>query len=717
MKWKRILTLGGSVFIGASVFVLDVIRSSVEIELEGLVLGRNLMVMAAFFLLYLFMELSDRTRIEQSVKKLGLILVAAVVITLVTTALLMFGLDIGFEVKEGMLNPLSYKTVFAASFLSLGFSLLAILIFRFLRDLILYKRRRSTKRNLIILMILMIATSVSTLPLDPLDTTVVTSVLFGLATAAMVANSFRLSWIVYLGKREKVFGLIYAFLLFGVLTALNVMTQTGLLNQILLYYSYPLKEFVGQTLLFGNIYAGMAFVSTLFHLPTAEAFERKTTEISSLHTLGKLVTRVFDFDELVDTVTSMTLQVCEAKACWLEILHEEGSAKDSGRSAKWYRHQTQVRVCLLEIAARKNIEVDEIEQLLPFSENPMRDEVFQERKPIVVDDIAADRRVNTLKGKGIRQGSMVVVPLLSHEEVIGILYAIKETEQGFFKDDVDVVSAFADQATIAIENSRLIDKSLERERLKREMMLAQEMQKRLLPQTLPVIETIQLDAISTPAFEVGGDYYDVVTLGGDRIGIVVGDVSGKGLSAAFYMSEVKGIFQSLSRIHASPSELLERANEVLSDSIDRRSFISLIYAVLDTKTGVLTLSRAGHCPMLHVGTDGIRYIRPSGMGLGLSRGKAFADSIKEERLQLKPGDACVFYTDGLTEARNGDDEFGYDRLIDCARDVRSLDARGIKDSILSQVRSFSGEQSLHDDLTVLVLKWVGTSGTANPNGS
>jgi serine phosphatase RsbU (regulator of sigma subunit) len=173
------------------------------------------------------------------------------------------------------------------------------------------------------------------------------------------------------------------------------------------------------------------------------------------------------------------------------------------------------------------------------------------------------------------------------------------------------------------------------------------------------------------------------------------------------MAEVKGIFQSLSRIYPSPRELLERANDVLAGSIDRRSFISLIYAVLETSTGVVTLSRAGHCPMLLVRSDEVQYIRPSGMGLGLSTGRAFSDAIREERVQLNPGDVCVFYTDGLTEARNGEDEFGYERLIACARDIHGQSASWIKDFILERVQTFARNQSLHDDLTLVVLKWRG----------
>ena len=714
MKWRRIVTLGGSMLLGVVVLGLDVIRTSVAIDLAALPLIRDVLLIGAFVLLFFFLEISETTRIENTVRKFGLILVAAVVVASFTTAVLLLGTDIGFESKGGMLNPLSFKTVFVTAFMGLSYALLSILIFRFLRDLVLYKRKRGTKRNLVILVSLMIGAAASTLGLDHLDSSILTSILFGLAVVAMVTNSFRLSWIVYLSKREKVFGLIYAFLLFCVLTALNVIIQTGVVGQLLLYHSYPLKEFVGMTLLFGNIYAGMSFISTLFHLPTAEAFERKTTEVSSLHTIGKLVTRVFDFNELVDTVTTMTLQVCEAKACWLEIVHA-GGGRETGQvpGGNVYRLQSGNHEYRLSIAGLKNIGVGEIERLLPFNGSTVRNTILEERKPVVVDDIAVDVRVNTSQKGAMNHGSMVVVPLLSHNELIGILYAIKETEQGFFKDDVEVVSAFADQATIAIDNSRLIDKSLERERLMKEMMLAQEMQKRLLPQRLPDLPMVQLDAVSTPAFEVGGDYYDFVVLDGGRLGIVVGDVSGKGVSAAFYMSEVKGIFQSLSRIHPSPRELLERANEVLAGSIDRRSFISLIYAVLETSTGLLTLARAGHCPMLLLTKTGVRYIRPSGMGLGLSTGSAFNNSIREERVQLQPGDVCVFYTDGLTEARNGEDEFGYERLIDCAKSLHGLSASAIKESILERVQTFARNQSLHDDLTLVVLTWRGTTGGAS----
>jgi serine phosphatase RsbU (regulator of sigma subunit) len=305
-------------------------------------------------------------------------------------------------------------------------------------------------------------------------------------------------------------------------------------------------------------------------------------------------------------------------------------------------------------------------------------------------------------------GSLLVVPLLSHQNLIGILYATKQMDFGFDQDDIDVLSGFADQVTIAIENATLIKKSLEKERLQRELLLAQEMQKRLLPQNLPSFLTVEMQAASAPALEVGGDYYDVALLSDHRVGIVIGDVSGKGVGAAFYMAEVKGIFQSLSKIYSSPKQFLVKANESLLSSLDKRSFISLIYAVLDVATGDLLVSRAGHCPMLYASSSSISYITPTGMGLGLSGGKLFEDSLEERKMVMKVGDICVFYTDGVTESRSASgEEFGYERLLKAVEEKRSCSAEEIKEEIIQRVWSYTDAHGYDDDLTVFVVKWNG----------
>jgi serine phosphatase RsbU (regulator of sigma subunit) len=460
--------------------------------------------------------------------------------------------------------------------------------------------------------------------------------------------------------------------------------------------------FISSVSLFATIYFGMTFISTLFHLPTAEAFDRKISEVSSLHNLSRLVTQVLDFNELVESVTTMTLDVCEAQSAWLEIIRVIAPTPASKLQIGGELQGEET----IEAVAMKNISREDVEAIVSSNGSSLRNLVLDSRKFIVVDEVRLDKRTVHLKDVTKKFNSLAIVPLLSHDRVIGILYAAKDIEFGFDQDDVEVISAFADQATIAIENSRLIEKSLERERLVREMLLAQDMQRKLLPQDVPSLAELEIEALSTPAFEVGGDYYDFIMVDEHHLGILVGDVSGKGVSAAFYMAEMKGIFQSLSRIYRSPREFLSKAHATLAATIDKRSFISLIYAVIDLRSGVTRVARAGHCPLLHVANGQGRYIKPQGMGLGMGSNAFFESTISEEEVCLETGNALILYTDGVTEAHPKDaDEFGYENLLAVARRHGALSALGIRDAIIEAVVAHMQHESPEDDLTLVVVKW------------
>jgi serine phosphatase RsbU (regulator of sigma subunit) len=699
MRVRRIIYLGGAFLLVLLKFTIDVVGKTVGFGGLATSIARELMVAGTFVLLYLLFLPSLGRRETTPVRRIGLVLILTTVVGLFVVLVSVLSL-VSFDTKASQLTPLDYATLFTSSVTSLVVGLYAVLTYIILRSFLVTSPRRGMQRNVIIFSLLAIASSAATVSLRPLEVSVVARVFFWLAILMAIVNSFRLPWIIELTKREKIFSLIYTFFLFVFLTGLNVLVnQNESITRAVLFYSYPLSQFVSLMIFFANIYFGMAFVSTLFHLPTAEAFDRKRTEVTSLHTLSRLVNQVFDFNELVETVTTMTLGVCEAKSCWLEILEGGAAAQTAGGGP-----------VQMQLAGMKNIGRAEIDRLIGPGRGAVRDEALSTLKPIVVDDLQQDARFRHLGKARPGIGSMVVVPLVSHNGPIGLLYATKEAEYGFVKDDVDVISAFADQATVAVENSRLIKESIERERLLKEMMLAQEMQRKLLPQSVPRFSTFDIDAMTAPAFEVGGDYYDFMQLDPHRVGIVVGDVSGKGVSAAFYMSEVKGIFLALGRMYTSPKEFMVKANEALATSIDKHSFVSLIYAVLDIRTGELKLARAGHCPMLLMAAGGVQYIRPNGLGLGLTELALFGDVIEEHTLRLEVGDVCVLYTDGLTEARNGaDDEFGYDRLLAVAQGQKHRSAAEIKDEIIRSVREFvGGPEASHDDLTLVVVKWTGS---------
>jgi serine phosphatase RsbU (regulator of sigma subunit) len=511
----------------------------------------------------------------------------------------------------------------------------------------------------------------------------------------IVVNSFKQNWIVYLSKREKIYSIVYSILMFIVLTVLDVYLASGSGgNNAIISYSRPLHTFIQLNAIFGTIYFGVTFISTLFHLPTAEVFERKQSELNSLHNLSRLVTQVFDFNDLVNTVTQMTSEVCDARSVWLEL----------------FSVNVETGEMSVDVVSKKNITQQEIDLIGADDGTQLRRYLLDSQKVLLIEDIWSDRRTKYLKEKGFARGSLLAIPLLSHGKLIGVLHATKEYQNAFDQDDIDVMTTFADHVSIAIENSRLIAKSIERERLHQEMMVAQRMQKRLLPQRLPDIPSVEFAAVSESSFEVGGDYYDVINLPDERIGIVIGDVSGKGVSAAFYMAELKGIVLSLSKICSTPRELLLRANDTLMESLEKNAFISAVYAVLDVPHASLTMARAGHCPVILISGDSSELVRPSGIGLGLTNGSQFAQATEEREIKLKHGDICIFYTDGITEARNAEmEEYGYERLVQVAGECRDCSAEVMKDKILQSVRTFIGQGAYTDDVTLVVVKWLGNS--------
>lgn len=701
-RLKKILLISTAGTLFLLKFIVDIIFANVNIEQDWLMMARQLFGIAAFVALYLLIE-SLWKREQSPVRKLGFALVLSLLVGAAAGLLALLPTD-GFDVKSDSLIPQGFDVLVLSNIYGVVFGTTMIVTLLILRDIILSKRRKGTRRNFLIALGLILATVLTTLPYKPLESGTISQVLFALTIAAILLNSFRLSWIVYLTKREKLISMAYGFVLFLLFIGFYAFSiaDGSIISQAVSFYSRQLISFVACVEMFGIIYFGMTFVSTLFHLPTAEAYDRKSTEVSSLHTLSRLITQVFDFNELVESVTKMTMEVCEAKSAWLEILGPPSTGKQVKVIAS-----TRPGENGFQTVGMKNISAEETHIIMNSNDQSLRQLVLDVRTAVVIDQVRADRRTAHLSRLEKKIDSMVIVPLVSHDSVIGILYATKDIPYGFDKDDVDLISAFADQATIAIENSRLIEKSLERERLMREMMLAQEMQRKLLPQGLPQLPEVELEALSTPALEVGGDYYDFVMLDDRHIAVLVGDVSGKGVSAAFYMAEMKGIFQSLSRIYRSPREFLAKAHEALVETIDKRSFISLIYAVLNLDTGLMTVARAGHCPMLLVSRNTARYVKPTGLGLGMGSSQFFARTITEEQVQLSCGDVAILYTDGVTEAhpRSGI-EFGYEQLLQVVRDAGDKSALEVRDAIILAVDQHMDHEPPEDDLTIVVLKWL-----------
>jgi len=253
-----------------------------------------------------------------------------------------------------------------------------------------------------------------------------------------------------------------------------------------------------------------------------------------------------------------------------------------------------------------------------------------------------------------------------------------------------------------------MEEALQNERYKEELKIAKNVQKSLLPEILEKSDAFEIAAFSESADEVGGDYYDTLRISPEIVSLIIADVSGKGTTAAFHMSQMKGIFHSLAQDCIEPAEFLVKANQALVKCLERGSFISAIIFLVNTTTRTIRYARGGHCPVLyyHATTDQVEYFKDKGVALGMIRSNAYRNFARTEEFSFCPGDVMVLYTDGITEAKNAKgEEFGYDRLAAILAESKHLSAREIQDRIISTLYSFSESEGLDDDYTTMVIKF------------
>ncbi len=246
----------------------------------------------------------------------------------------------------------------------------------------------------------------------------------------------------------------------------------------------------------------------------------------------------------------------------------------------------------------------------------------------------------------------------------------------------------------------------ERQRLSRELEIAREVQMSFLPKRNPRIEGLDIASHCAPALEVGGDYYDFIDLGEGRLGVAIGDVSGKGTQAAFYMTLAKGFLQALAWQHQSPAGVLTEMNRLFYRNVERGHFISMIYAVFDVGKRELRIARAGHSPVMRRAADAVvDLIQPRGIALGFEAGETFTASIEEIAVPVNSGDIFIFYTDGYPEAMTRTrEEYGEERLTTALTQCAADSAEDILAHLYRDTRRFAGRAEQHDDMTMVVVR-------------
>lgn len=292
--------------------------------------------------------------------------------------------------------------------------------------------------------------------------------------------------------------------------------------------------------------------------------------------------------------------------------------------------------------------------------------------------------------------SEVSIPLRSGGQVIGVLSVDHNETNAFSDDQLKVLQALAGHIAIAIENARLFGRErVERERMQRESAEARAIQQALLLKPVPLILGFTFETAWHPAGAVAGDWFDFIDLGHERYGIVLADVSGKGMSAALLTSATRAVLRSLAPLYSSPAETLEHLNRTLMEDLPTGKFITMVYGVLDAGSRELTLASAGHLRPLLINHECAFLELDTGLPLGLG-----VSLYPQCTVTLTPGTQLLLYTDGITEAMNtADEEYGADRLIE-----HFLQPGACVNGLIADVQRFSAGLDQSDDATAVLIR-------------
>ncbi|MBX0291103.1 SpoIIE family protein phosphatase [Hymenobacter sp. HSC-4F20] len=495
-------------------------------------------------------------------------------------------------------------------------------------------------------------------------------------------------WVAYLSRRQKVDAVL---LQVAVLLSMGIFVVYFLRVQREAHSVAPATQlsFLLLNAGFAGFYAIMGLLVTFFNLPTAGVFEQKREEILSLQRLTQLIQRGQTPEEVYRMFFDSAIQTVEADAAWLEV---EATTEEE-YTGQYYRVPPEQALAIRALLTDYNLgHIEYLNNDLPNSSG--------------------------FRSLDLPYSSLIVMPLRSSKRQYGALYMLKEQAQGFDRENLSILQTFASQTVLSIENLQLVQASLDTQRVQDELKIASAVQDSLIPKNLPIDNWFEISSHALAATEVGGDFYDFLHLPGRRLAVLIGDVSGKGVTAAFHVAQMKGIFHALMQENPLarnerekfpvPSKFMAQANNALARCLEKAAFITASLYIIDYEHGGFVFARAGHCHTLyyHSIKEEVSYFRTAGLGLGIIRHDGYEKHIKNQFYDYNPGDVMVIYTDGIVEARDANqEEYGEERLKQMLEHTYYLDADEIKEKILTDLNEFSRGQPMHDDQTLLVIKF------------
>jgi len=325
--------------------------------------------------------------------------------------------------------------------------------------------------------------------------------------------------------------------------------------------------------------------------------------------------------------------------------------------------------------------------------------VAENRESVIVPEVEKDPRYIQAR---YETKSEIVAPIITDQRIIGVFNLENNQVNAYDLEDLNLLTAFASHCAVAIERTRLHKEILVKNKLEEELIIARRIQESFLPQKDPDLAGLDISGINIPSEQVGGDYYDFIPIVENQIGIAIGDVSGKGIPASLIMASFRASLKAEIRNNYAIRTIFFKVNNLLYESIERENYVTAVYGVLDVKNKIFTFSNAGHNPPILRRKGGqIEHLTEGGVALGILQNFDY----KERALGLNSGDIILFYTDGVTEAKNeSDEEFGTTRLEKILLESHNLKAKQIQDKIYEEVKDFTQNKPGQDDLTMIVIK-------------
>ena len=412
-----------------------------------------------------------------------------------------------------------------------------------------------------------------------------------------------------------------------------------------------------------------------------ERLKRAVEELSVLNDLARAIGASLNSQEIMQTIIHRSLRSVHAEQGVITLVEQRQSEP----------MKTLVR-SMVSSAARQPYHLTQA----------FTGWMYLNKRPLIVNDPQHDERFRRVRwDESIR--SILCVPMMVKSELIGVLAVFNKRAGGrFSEDDQRMLSIIAVQSGQVVENARLYEEEKLLRQMEEELKLASRIQSDLLPKDLPRIRGYDVAGRTIPAKQVGGDYFDFVSIDKVRTGVCLGDVSGKGLPASLLMANLQATLRGQVLPASRPMECLERANRLLFQSTSPEKFATLFFGVLDAGEHLLSYVNAGHeHPILLSAGGNFVQLEKGGFPLGLLEGSQYEEGCVE----VSAGDVLVIYSDGISESMNADNElFGEERTVEIVRQHRHLGAADILEKVLEGARQFAGGRPQSDDMTLVVIK-------------